>query len=109
MRVFAERDMSAPPEVVFNTAIDPARRSAWLPAQLADQPPAVDVDSLQARYGDESFAPGCAFLQVRGTPTGGATVQFNLVVDPAHPGLTETAERSLACLAWVVADNLTAG
>ncbi len=39
----AERGISAPPEVVFNTAIDPNRMSAWLPEPLrADGRPATD-------------------------------------------------------------------
>ena len=34
MAARAVRGMSAPPEVVFNTATDPARASAWLPEPL---------------------------------------------------------------------------
>lgn len=108
MNVRAERDMSAPPEVVFNTATDPTRMSAWLPAELSRERPHIDVDRLRARY-DGSCQPCSGTLRVRSTPVGGALVEFELVADSRQPSLTETAERSLARLAREVADNLTAG
>lgn len=109
MNVRAERDMSAPPEVVFNTATDPTRMSAWLPAELSRERPHVDADRLRARYGDGSRQPRFGTLHVRSTPVGGALVEFELVADSRQPRLAETAERSLARLAREVADNLTAG
>ena len=41
MAAHAERGMSAPPEVVFNTAIDPDRAAAWLPEPLRQDGTAV--------------------------------------------------------------------
>ncbi|GLI00090.1 hypothetical protein Pa4123_53660 [Phytohabitans aurantiacus] len=93
----AERGMSAPPEVVFNTATDPAR-SGWLPGELRATPPEVDLDRLRARWHDR------AQLTVHPNPAGGARVE--LQVDGAP---SEEADRALDDLARAVDDNLTAG
>jgi hypothetical protein len=104
--------MSAPPEVVFNTAIDPARLSAWLPTPLrqeGDRGPEVTADALQARWTTGARPGWSAQLQVQPIAAGGARVRLELEAEPAHRRLTEIADESLASLAREVADNLTAG
>lgn len=93
----AERGMSAPPEVVFNTATDPAR-SGWLPSELRTARPDLDNDRLRARWQDQ------ALLTVHPDPTGGARVRLRVAEDGR-----ESADRALDDLARVVDDNLTAG
>ncbi|MEV0734129.1 hypothetical protein [Polymorphospora sp. NPDC050346] len=123
MPVDTQRSMSAPPEVVFNTATDPDRMGAWLPEPLlkADHRMATD-QPMQARWdtaGDDgpgtSPASGgrnwSAFLRVEDVPAGGALVRLRLDADADTPPdrLTGIAEEALTCLAREVADNLTAG
>jgi hypothetical protein len=105
----AERGMSAPPEVVFNTATDPNRVSAWLPAPLRrDGVPGPDLAAadLAARWRAPNWS---ARLQVSAIDAGGATVRLELEADPPDQRLPEIADESLASLAREVADNLTAG
>lgn len=97
MAYLAERGMSAPPEVVFNTATDPAR-SGWLPGELRTARPELDLDDLRAQWQDR------ARLTVRPDPAGGARVEFQVAGDAR-----EDADRALDELARVVDDNLTAG
>lgn len=125
---YAERGMSAPPEVVFSTATDPDRLSAWLPTPLRTDgagPPAVESADLSVRWSNAEPPGFTAQLRVRGGSAGGANVRLDLDVQPTRPEsvsgsasgterpddrqLTELAERSLASLAREVADNLTAG
>lgn len=129
--------MSAPPEVVFNTAIDPARLSGWLPEPLrqgtlrqgsqarptadparptapvrptADPaPPAAERPALRASWQTGGRAGWSAQLRVEPTPAGGATAHFDLAADEPDQNLTELAQSCLAGLARQVADNLTAG
>lgn len=102
--------MPAPPEVVFNTATDPARFGAWLPGPLrAGGGPAEDTDTLRALWPPERFAPWSAVVQVRQVDPAGAIVEFELDGDLPDVRLVELADESLACLAEQVADNLTAG
>lgn len=108
----AERGMSAPPEVVFNTATDPSRVSAWLPAPLrrAGVPgPEVGAGDLRARWHTAGIPNWSARLQVSAVDAGGATVRLELEADPPDQRLPEIADESLASLARAVADNLTAG
>ncbi|MBB4960439.1 SRPBCC family protein [Micromonospora polyrhachis] len=106
----AERGMSAPPEVVFNTATDPAR-AGWLPEPLRQgQRPQLTTETLCARWDSESGeVTWMAQLQVRPIDAGGAQVRLDLAVDPPEPRLDELASESLDGLARQVADNLTAG
>ncbi|MCW6009002.1 hypothetical protein K1W54_31335 [Micromonospora sp. CPCC 205371] len=89
--------MSAPPEVVFNTATDPAR-SGWLPGELRTARPEVDIDRLSARWQHR------AMLTVRPNPAGGADVELQV-----DGGAGDAAARALDDLARAVDDNLTAG
>ncbi|MBY8873314.1 hypothetical protein K7640_15885 [Micromonospora sp. PLK6-60] len=107
MATHAERGMSAPPEVVFNTATDPDRAAAWLPEplrrtgsqRLAD----VDAEEMRARWTCDS-AGWSADIDVEPGDAGGARVRLDLS-GPDH-GL---ADEILTNLAREVADNLTAG
>ncbi|MFF5175061.1 hypothetical protein ACFY3U_20820 [Micromonospora sp. NPDC000089] len=104
MGVHAERGMSAPPEVVFSTATDPDRVSAWLPDALrrdGDRPAEVDGDGMRARWRSDG---GSAELRVEAEDTGGSRVHLEL--PDGDPGL---ADESLANLSREVAENLTAG
>lgn len=103
----AERGVSAPPEVVFSTAVDPDRASAWLPEPLrADGAPAehTDAEELSACW----TAPGdwSAELRVDPVDAGGARVRLDLTggADPDR-----LAGEALDSLAREVADNLQAG
>ncbi|MEH1126880.1 hypothetical protein [Micromonospora sp. CPCC 206061] len=89
--------MSAPPEVVFNTATDPAR-SGWLPNELRTARPELDLERLRARWQDR------AQLTVSPNPAGGARVELQV----AEEG-REDADRALDELARTVDDNLSAG
>ncbi|MCX5067201.1 hypothetical protein OOJ91_15260 [Micromonospora lupini] len=104
----AVRGMSAPPEVVFNTATDPARASAWLPAPLRGDgsPPAeISGEELRARWGDADWA---AEIRVDPADSGGARIQLDLT-DGSGSDPDQLADEALANLAREVADNLQAG
>jgi carbon monoxide dehydrogenase subunit G len=111
MTAQAERGMSAPPEVVFNTATDPDRLSAWLPAPLRGAGDRLDLstDNLRARWSTTGPAGWSAELRVGPVGAGGASVRLSLDGDPSGGRLEEVAEEALASLAREVADNLTAG
>ncbi|MFJ8581301.1 hypothetical protein [Micromonospora sp. NPDC093277] len=105
----AERGMSAPPEVVFNTAIDPDRAAAWLPEPLrldgGRRPELVSVEQMRATWYSDSAPDWSAEILVEPVDAGGARVRLDLAGVDAD-GL---AEETLANLAREVADNLTAG
>ncbi|MEV4626316.1 hypothetical protein AB0J90_08505 [Micromonospora sp. NPDC049523] len=103
--------MSAPPEVVFNTATDPDRVDAWLPAPLRRDggTPAGVTEALGAHWRTSGSPTWSARLQVRPTDAGGASVRLELESDPPDQGLDRLADESLTNLAREVADNLTAG
>jgi uncharacterized protein YndB with AHSA1/START domain len=108
MPVDTQRSMSAPPEVVFNTATDPDRMGAWLPEPLLAANDRTDGDQpLEARWA----APDgwAAVLWVDEVPAGGALARLHLEADTPADRLTGIAEEALTCLAREVADNLTAG
>ncbi|WP_203857546.1 hypothetical protein [Plantactinospora mayteni] len=108
----AERGISAPPEVVFNTATDPDRVSAWLPAPLrrTGMPgPELAAAELRARWRSAGSPDWSARLQVSPVDAGGATVRLELEADPAERRLPEIADESLASLAREVDDNLAPG
>ncbi|MFG1775738.1 hypothetical protein ACGFIR_20720 [Micromonospora sp. NPDC049051] len=104
---YAERGMSAPPEVVFNTATDPARASAWLPEPLrGDGSPAeeVSVEELRARW--SAAEDWSAELRVDPAQAGGARMRLDLT---GGPDAERLADEALDSLAREVADNLQAG
>ncbi|SBT46470.1 SRPBCC family protein [Micromonospora auratinigra] len=108
MATHAERGMSAPPEVVFNTATDPDRAAAWLPESLRregtqQRVEVVDADDMRARWTSDGDG-WAADIDVEPADAGGARVTLDLS-GPDH-GL---ADEILANLAREVADNLTAG
>jgi len=86
--------MSAPPEVVFSTATDPDRNSAWLPGgvDMAPEPDSLTVRLTGAADGLLSVRPGDA---------GGSSVELE-VGGPDPDDL-------LRALAREVEDNFNAG
>ncbi|MEU5946371.1 hypothetical protein ABZ793_12505 [Micromonospora sp. NPDC047465] len=103
----AERGMSAPPEVVFNTATDPDRASAWLPDALrGDGSPAeeISVEELRARW--SAAGDWRAEIRVDPAQAGGARTRLDLT---GGPDADRMAEEALDSLAREVADNLQAG
>jgi hypothetical protein len=109
MGAHAERGISAPPEVVFNTAIDPDRAAAWLPEPLRQdggrRPEVVSVEQMRATWYSDSAPDWSAEIWVDSLDAGGARVRLDLA-GADGPGL---AEQTLANLAREVDDNLTAG
>ncbi|MER7458423.1 hypothetical protein [Micromonospora sp. NPDC126480] len=103
----AERGMSAPPEVVFNTATDPDRASAWLPEPLrADGSPAeqVSAEELAARW--RAAGDWSAEIRVDPADAGGARIRLDLT---GGDDADRLADEALESLAREVADNLQAG
>ncbi len=88
--------MSAPPEVVFSTATDPSRRSAWLPggAELD-----VDAEKLEARLTGDADG----LLAVRAGDAGGSSVELSVGERSPEP------DAVLRALEREVADNFNAG
>lgn len=108
----AERGISAPPEVVFNTAIDPDRYSGWLPGPLRGSGGSRSVatsETLRARWESEGRPGWSADLQVEAAGAGGTRVRLEVAADEPDHRLTELADTSLAGLARQVSDNLSAG
>ncbi|WP_433126742.1 hypothetical protein ACQPWW_28430 [Micromonospora sp. CA-240977] len=106
----AVRGMSAPPEVVFSTATDPDRASAWLPEPLrGDGSPAAEIsaEDLRARWGGD--ADWSAELRVESADAGGARIQLDLADGSDGSGPDQLADEALTNLAREVADNLQAG
>ncbi|MEV0806172.1 hypothetical protein [Micromonospora sp. NPDC050200] len=107
MATHAERGMSAPPEVVFNTATDPDRASAWLPEPLRQdggERPQASAEQLRARWSSGSAPGWSAEIRVEAADAGGSRVRLDLT-----GGDNGLADETLANLAREVADNLTAG
>ncbi|MEH1101818.1 hypothetical protein [Micromonospora sp. CPCC 205561] len=103
----AERGMSAPPEVVFSTATDPARASAWLPEPLrVDGSPAEEVSAEELRARWSAADDWSAEIRVEPAQAGGARARLDLTGGPDAVGL---ADQALDSLAREVADNLQAG
>ena len=109
MPAYAERGVSAPPEVAYGTATDPARRTAWLPdllKQASAQP--AGGGRLQARW-TAPDPPWSAVLQVYPVQAGGAMLRLELDAELPHEDLTRIADETLTGLARAVTDNLNAG
>ncbi|NLU80599.1 hypothetical protein HCA58_19950 [Micromonospora sp. HNM0581] len=105
---YAERGVSAPPEVVFNTATDRGRISSWLPGPLLSTDPVQDGDAEQlwsrwtARGTDWSVE-----LKVEPVDAGGSRLRLELGGGGASAD--RLAGETLDSLAREVADNLQAG
>jgi hypothetical protein len=102
----AERGMSTPPEVVFNTATDPDRLDGWLPEPLRAEGKPRERRALGARWESAGWS---AVLKTEPADPGGARVHLDLGGDLPDDQLTQLARDSLARLAEYVDDNLTAG
>jgi hypothetical protein len=98
--------MSAPPEVVFNTATDPDRLDGWLPAPLRAQGKPKEREPLSARWENAGWS---ADLLTEPADPGGARVLLDLGGDLPDDQLAQLADQSLSRLAEHVDDNLTAG
>ncbi|MEU5566660.1 SRPBCC family protein [Micromonospora musae] len=108
----AERGMSAPPEVVFNTATDPDRAAAWLPPFLrADGAPTPEIrgEELRARWRIASPTELTAEIRVDPENAGGARIRFDLSGGSGGQDTDRLAAEALDSLAREVADNLQAG
>ncbi|GIJ80827.1 hypothetical protein SAMN05443287_10352 [Micromonospora phaseoli] len=105
---YAERGVSAPPEVAFNTATDPDRISAWLPEPLLSADPARDGDpqQMRARW-DARHSDWTAELRVESTDAGGCRLRLEL--GGGGDDADQLADEALTNLAREVADNLQAG
>ena len=108
----AQRTMSAPPEVVFNTATDPDRLPGWLPAPLRQdgaRPDLTDGGGLCARWVGATAEGWSAELTVAPMDSGGATARLRIDAKQADDQLSAAADEALANLAREVDDDLAAG
>ncbi|WP_018252135.1 hypothetical protein [Salinispora mooreana] len=102
----AERGMSAPPEVVFNTAVDPNRMSAWLPEPLwAGGRPATEIRPAELTAHWQAVGDWTAQIRVDPADAGGAWIRLDLTGGTAD----RLVDEALADLAQAVEDNLQAG
>ena len=97
----ASRGISAPPEVVVDTATDPARRDAWLP-------PGLDLGAVQRRPDAlavhlVSGSADAGLLSVQEGAAGGSVVRLSL------PDAGDAPEDVLNDLDRQVSDNFNAG
>ncbi|MFI6264635.1 hypothetical protein [Micromonospora sp. NPDC051006] len=112
MAAHAERGMSAPPEVVFNTATDPDRAAAWLPPALrTDGAPTPEIAGEELRATWSAPAPSDLTAEIRVDPedSGGARIRFDLAGANGGGDHDRLAAEALDSLAREVADNLQAG
>jgi hypothetical protein len=100
----ASRGIGAVPEIVLNTATDPARAKAWLTDVL-------DLDTDEVRFDTQpprlhvSWQGGSGELRVDAAGAGASTVHLRLSCDAAD----ELAARALDALADQVDENFTPG
>jgi hypothetical protein len=98
----AVRGISAPPEVVFDTATDPDRHGAWVPSDLwVDR---SDPDRLEVRLTAASGGQA-GTLRVRPGDSGGSSVELRFE-DGSAGGSPDDILRALD---REVADNFNAG
>ncbi|GIF75788.1 hypothetical protein [Asanoa siamensis] len=108
MGVRRELGMSAEPEVVYNTATDPARASAWLPEALHRTAPRM-APGLSASW-HQVGGVWQADLVVQDEPAGGAVAVLTLAADGLEePALAEIAERALTDLDREAEEAFTGG
>jgi hypothetical protein len=100
----AERGMSAPPEVVFNTATDPDRRHTWLPADVRVEPAEVGEETFEARLTSQGDGPA-GMLRVDPGAAGGSSVRLRVDDGPA----SASAQEMLDSLEREVSDNFNSG
>jgi len=98
----AERGISAPPEVVFNTAIDPDRRNAWLPGGVRVEAGEVGEETFEARLSADGDGPS-GRLRVEAGASGGSSVSLQV------EGGSATPDEILTNLAREVTDNFNSG
>lgn len=114
----ASLGMSAPPEVVFSTATDPDRRSAWLPhgievvpagfaGDVPDGDGTVGDEVLQGRLIADNSAVGT--LRVAQEASGGCSVGLSVRGDEPASGVLGDLAEILHNLDREVGDNLNAG
>jgi len=103
-----ERGLSAEPEVVFNTATDPARVAAWLPEPLHHRPVAT-APGLFATWRDDDGG-WRADLVVEDIPSGGALAVLEMAADGlSEERLAAVVEHALNELDREVEDNFNGG
>jgi hypothetical protein len=94
--------MSAPPEVVFSTATDPDRRSAWLPEGFDLGPTSTGTSAFEVQLTAGTSVTGS--LAIQQGDSGGSTVDLT-VPDDGGAGPDEI----LGSLDRAVSDNFNAG
>jgi hypothetical protein len=102
-----ERGLSAEPEVVFNTATDPARVAAWLPEPLHHRPVATAPGLFASWRDDDGWR---ADLVIEDIPSGGALAVLEMTADGLDErALTAVVEHALTELDREVEDNFNGG
>lgn len=98
--------MSAPPEVVVNTATDPDRRGAWLPGDWHAEAQPDGDDDFSVRLTAPGEQGGTGLLRVRAGDSGGSSVELRVDDPPAGLG---APQQILHNLEREVVDNFNAG
>jgi hypothetical protein len=102
--------MGALPEIVLNTAADPARAGAWVTGALGLDGEEVRVEpvseGLAVEWGRMGEPRGSGVLTVDEDGVGAAMVELRVRCEESEP---DPAERMLAALAGEVDQNFTAG
>ncbi|HEX8629649.1 MAG TPA: hypothetical protein VF755_15895 [Catenuloplanes sp.] len=104
----ATRGMSAPPEVVVNTATDPDRQTAWLPGPWRTATEQAGEDDFTVRLTGADDGAGSGVLQVRAGASGGSSVELRLDDDAAGAELGPP-QQILDNLEREVVDNFNYG
>ena len=97
----AERGISAPPEVVYNTAIDPTRKAAWLPTGTDTTTTTTTGEFFEVRLSCAGSGPA-GVLYVRPGDAGGSRVELSIDRGPSPEEILWDLDRE-------VSDNLNAG
>lgn len=105
----AVRGMSAPPEVVYNTATDPDRSAAWLPESWRAAGSHAGDEEFEVRLSADAGADRVGLLQVRAGAAGGSSVELTLDAQAGADGRTTGPEQLLDSLEREVVDNFNYG
>ncbi|GAA5162845.1 MULTISPECIES: hypothetical protein [Amycolatopsis] len=97
----ANRGIDAEPDLVLNTAGDPARTGAWLTDALGARDVRTETEPPRLRF---TWPGGRGELHVEARGAGASTARLRL-----DGGDQAAADRALDALAAVVDDNFTAG